>query len=351
MHGDHLSAVLNGLTEAVFLVDQSRQILFANKVAEQLFGKGLVGHNFVRAVRHPSCLGSIDEVLAGKPSSRVVIQLYRPTLFVYQVSVTGLEASSPQDIRAVVSIDDISHIHEAEQMRSDFVANVSHELRSPLTALSGFIETLKGSAKTDAAAQERFLGVMELEANRMNRLIGDLLSLSKVESNARVRPTAPTDVPATVERVITILGLQAKEEGKSIVVDCQTDQKIVPGDEDELTQVFHNLIENALKYGAPETSVVVTLQHIKRDAGLRGPALLISVRDSGPGIEAKHIARLTERFYRVDAGRSRDKGGTGLGLAIVKHIVTRHRGRLQISSELGVGSVFAVLLPTSLEVS
>ena len=345
MNNDHLPAILNGLTEAVFLIDPLRQILFANRTAEDLFGKGLVGHNFVRAIRHPDCIQSIDEVLAGAPASRVVIQLQRPSPLVYQVNVVGIDPRDPKDVRAVISIDDISHVHEAEQMRSDFVANVSHELRSPLTALSGFIETLKNAAKHDPAARERFLGVMEQEANRMNRLIGDLLSLSKVESNARIRPTNLTNVPAVIQRVMTMLALQVEAEGKAVVLETECNHHTVPGDDDELTQVFQNLIENALKYSGPNTIVRVTVKDVERDPVLRGPALSIAVRDRGPVIPAQHIPRLTERFYRVDEGRSRDKGGTGLGLAIVKHIVGRHRGRLSIVSEVGVGSVFTVFLP------
>ncbi|MBU2532310.1 MAG: PAS domain-containing protein [Alphaproteobacteria bacterium] len=353
MTNDQLSAILDGLTEAVFLIDESRQIILANRTARQLFGQGLVGSNFVRAVRHPDCVNCIDEVLRGTPSSRIVIQLPGPTPVVYQVSVAGLapsqaDAANGNVARAVISLDDISHVHEAEQMRSDFVANVSHELRSPLTALSGFIETLKTAAKHDAAARERFLVVMEQEANRMNRLIGDLLSLSKVESNARIRPTGRIDVTAIIKRVITTLSLRAEEEGRTIHLNCLGEIGPIPGDSDEITQVFHNLLENALKYSAPQTAVFVTIEPLKHVAGLRGPALSIAVRDTGPGIPQVHISRLTERFYRVDAGRSRDKGGTGLGLAIVKHIVTRHRGRLQVTSELGVGSSFTVLLPMTI---
>jgi two-component system, OmpR family, phosphate regulon sensor histidine kinase PhoR len=341
----HLPAILDALTEGVFLIDSARQIWFANKIARQLFGEGLVGHNFIRAVRHPDFVNCVDQVLAGQDASSVTIQLHRPVATVYQVNVVGIEPTEPDDVRAVVSIVDISHVHEAEQMRSDFVANVSHELRSPLTALSGFIETLKGPARNAPEVRDRFLNVMEQEANRMNRLIGDLLSLSKVESNARIRPTGRSDVPAIIERVITLLSLQAKSEGKTIRLVCETTKRMVPGDDDELTQVFQNLIENALKYSGPETEVQVTVTDLKHVAGLRGPALSIAVRDRGPGIPQSHIPRLTERFYRVDEGRSRDKGGTGLGLAIVKHIISRHRGRLQIASELGEGSVFTVLLP------
>lgn len=345
MNKNHLPVILDALSEGVFLIDGGRRIQFANKSARQLFGEGVVGYNFVRAVRHPDFVNSVDQVLGGQDDASVTIQLYRPAATVYQVNVVGIEPSDPDHVRAVVSIVDISHVHEVEQMRSDFVANVSHELRSPLTSLTGFIETLKGAARDAPEVRARFLSIMEQEANRMNRLIGDLLSLSRVESNARIRPTERSDVPSIIERVITLLSLQAESEGKTIRLVCETTQPMVPGDDDELTQVFQNLIENSLKYSSPESEVVVNVTDLQHVPALRVPALSIAVRDKGPGIPQSHIPRLTERFYRVDAGRSRDKGGTGLGLAIVKHIISRHRGSLQIASEMGVGSVFTVLLP------
>ncbi len=229
-------------------------------------------------------------------------------------------------------------------MRSDFVANVSHELRSPLTSLRGFIETLEGAARNDPAARARFLGVMEEQAQRMQRLIDDLLSLSKVESNERVRPTSRTDVSAMVERVISTFDVNRTND-KNIEMKSSGDLPTVPGDDDQLTQVFQNLIENAVNYAAPGTTIVVAMQKVESVAGISGPALLVEVRDQGPGIPREHIPRLTERFYRVDTGRSREKGGTGLGLAIVKHIVNRHRGRLNITSEIGVGTKVSVYLP------
>ncbi len=339
--------ILNSLSEAVFLIAENREIVLTNPQASEIFGKGLVGQNIVRAIRHPDCLKATEEALMGAATSRAVIVLDRPVPTTYQVHAAHLPEDDIFGARAVLSLADISHVREAEQMRSDFVANVSHELRSPLTALSGFIETLQGPAKDDAPAQERFLHLMEREALRMNRLIGDLLSLSKVEVNERVRPTGIADVVSIVKRVITTLSSQAEEEHKKVVFNHPHAIAPIPGDEDEILQVFQNLIENAIKYSAPETEVSVTITEMERAAGVRGPALSVAVQDRGPGIAAGHIPRLTERFYRVDDSRSRDIGGTGLGLAIVKHIVSRHRGRLLIQSEQDVGSSFTVLLPTT----
>ena len=339
-----LTEVLGGLSIAIVFVDGDRRIIFANATAQDRFGRDLVGQDFVRAVRHPDCLGALDEVLNGKSRAQVVIAMQPPVKLTMQITVTRLAADAVPDARAVICIEDISHVVEAEQMRSDFVANVSHELRSPLTSLSGFIETLQGPARDDEEARARFLDLMHGEASRMIRLIGDLLSLSKVEAVERIAPTSRADVRALLQRVIKTLQVQAEQEHKTILLNAPSDVPDVAGEEDELTQVFQNLIENALKYGAPDTEVTVDVSKANTSAGFPGPALSIAIRDRGEGIASHHIPRLTERFYRVDTGRSRDKGGTGLGLAIVKHIVNRHRGKLDIRSVPGEGSTFTVML-------
>lgn len=345
MQDETTPAILDVLSEAVFVVDGRRRVLVANARAKNLFGRDIEGHDFVRAVRHPDCVACVDAVLDGQGASQTVITLQTPVPVVFRVRVAALDSDEVSTARAVISFDDISDIQEAEKMRSDFVANVSHELRSPLTALRGFIETLKGPAKDDPEAQQHFLNVMEGEALRMKRLIDDLLSLSKVEINARNRPTTKLDVHSIIQRVIATLSMQTSDAGSTVKLDIPDEFPPIPGDADELTQVFQNLIENALKYAKPATEVLITIRNVDNEAGVPGSALRIDVHDEGPGIPAHHIPRLTERFYRVDDGRSREKGGTGLGLAIVKHIVGRHRGRLRISSQENVGSTFSVILP------
>jgi len=322
----------------------------ANDVACETFGCGYEGANFVQIVRHPDCIKAIDKVLSGKKKSQTIITLQNPVRTTYQVKVTGLKNRSDTVYetapRAVISFDNISPMRQAEQMRSEFVANVSHELRSPLTVLNGFIETLKGPAKGDEEASDRFLTIMEQEAQRMNRLIEDLLSLSKVEVNEHVRPVGKVDVCAIIDQIMMILAPQAKKERLKIKLHTPDNKTCrVLGDEDQLSQVFLNLIENAIKYGQPESQIDITISSEKNVPGLRGDALAIAIKDHGPGIPPEHIPRLTERFYRIDNSRSREKGGTGLGLAIVKHILARHRGKLTVKSELGKGSVFTVYLP------
>ena len=230
-------------------------------------------------------------------------------------------------------------------MRRDFVANVSHELKTPLTSVLGFIETLRGPARDDVETRDRFLGIMEVEARRMNRMVQDLLSLSRVEGQERMRPSDRVDLGRVIRGAVSTLRPVAESAGNALDVRLPEEVRPVSGDPDQLTQVFLNLIENALKYGGAGRPVLVEVTEGEGAGGLRGPWICASVHDRGEGIDPRHLPRLTERFYRVDNHRSRAMGGTGLGLAIVKHIVNRHRGRLKITSEPGQGSRFAVYLP------
>jgi two-component system phosphate regulon sensor histidine kinase PhoR len=245
----------------------------------------------------------------------------------------------------IVTFQDDTPVTAAGRMRRDFVANVSHELRTPLTALMGFIETLRGPARDDAAARERFLGIMTQETDRMNRLVGDLLSLSRVEAAERVRPATQVDIAATLAATLRTLADMAAQSDVTLVTDLPDAPVMIMADADQLTQVFTNIIENAVKYGGPSGRVFVTLSGVQQLREMRGAGVVMRVRDEGPGIEKQHLPRLTERFYRADNHRNRALGGTGLGLAIVKHILNRHRGRLKITSELGQGAEFKVILP------
>jgi two-component system phosphate regulon sensor histidine kinase PhoR len=244
----------------------------------------------------------------------------------------------------LMTFHDLTPLRRVEEMRADFVANASHELRTPLAALSGFIETLQGSARDDAKARERFLAIMREQARRMARLIDDLLSLSRIELNAHRRPDTPVDLVPIVRQVVDSLETLARDRGVAVNVEAANALTVL-GDRDELVRIFENLVENALKYGAPGKRV-----DIKLGAGLsteNEPEAQVSVRDYGPGIAPEHLPRLTERFYRVDVKESRAQGGTGLGLALVKHILNRHRGRLTIESASGAGASFTIHLPTA----
>jgi two-component system phosphate regulon sensor histidine kinase PhoR len=237
-------------------------------------------------------------------------------------------------------------------MRADFVANVSHELRTPLTSLIGFIETLRGPAREDAEAQERFLKIMEEQSHRMSRLVDDLLSLSRIELQEHTAPSSRSDIGQILHSVASTLELEAARRGMRVEIAAEALPPVI-GERDELTQVFQNLLDNAVKYGEDNTVIRVSARPLaKGGAGERrlGRAgIKVSVFNEGEGIEREHIPRLTERFYRVDSRRSRRLGGTGLGLAIVKHIINRHRGVLEIESRPNEGATFAVYLPSAAE--
>ena len=338
-----VKTILNGLSVAVFVIDAAQIIRFGNNAARKRFGLSKKDIDLFGVIPSKDCTKAAISVLTGETTTvslELTLQDVVPTTFRLIITRLDAERTGP-DARAIVSLEDISHIREAEQMRIDFVANVSHELRSPLTSLSGFIETLQGPAKNDPAAQERFLALMAGDAQRMSRLIGDLLSLSKLQASERIAPSEAVNISSILRNVTASLEPLSKRENTGISLSISPDLPQVIGNTDELTQVFQNLIENGIKYSQQDTKVEVIAQ---RDPSHENQ-LRISVRDHGEGLDPKHIPRLTERFYRVDQGRSRTMGGTGLGLAIVKHILIHHRAYLHIDSKVGLGSTFSVFLP------
>ena len=328
---------------ALLVSDQDR-ILAANDRTVSLFGENLETRHLITVVRQPSVLDAIEGCRrsGAAQETRYLTNDGRQDV-TYKVSCARLDLAGLRGVLAV--FEDVTHLEQVGQMRRDFVANVSHELRTPLTALLGFIETLQGPARDDPAARDRFLGIMAREADRMNRLVKDLLSLSHVEAQERMRPSDRVDVAELIRSTQRSLGQLAERNAVQFEENLPDHAVMVPADADQLRQVFTNLIENAIKYGGRGCTVGLHLDGPAEGLGLRGAAVRISVSDSGPGIDPMHIPRLTERFYRVDSHRSREMGGTGLGLAIVKHIVNRHRGRLRIDSEPGQGSTFSVILP------
>ena len=336
------NAILEAVPIPALIVDADERIGAANVQAQTLLGQGVQDRHFTTALRQPDVAEAIEGCLRdGLPRQARYLSNDGAQDTAFDATCRSLGTGGS----ILVCFQDVTHVEQAGQMRRDFVANVSHELRTPLTALIGFIETLRGAAAEDPAARERFLGIMAEESNRMNRLVGDLLSLSRVEGQERIRPRDPVDVAGLIRSVLNALRPLAEDAEVRFVVSGAGAEMTVPGDTDQLRQVFTNLIENAIKYGGSGGEVSVTLSRSDRDSALRGPGLRVVVADQGPGIDPLHLPRLTERFYRADSHRSRQLGGTGLGLAIVKHIVNRHRGRLRVESELGKGAAFTVILP------
>ena len=337
--------IISALPMPALLISTDGRISASNQAARSIFGQSILQRHHITVLRQPAVLDAIDTATSQQTATKadfLTTEANRDVTLeaTIQYLTTG---------EVLVVFEDRTAMREAGQMRRNFVANVSHELRTPLTAMTGFIETLRGAAKDDAKARDRFLEIMEREAYRMNRLVADLLSLSRVEADERVRPTDDVDLTGLLKSVIRTLNGVAQEAEVSIVTQGLDDQVVLPGDADQLAQVATNLIENGIKYAGKGRDVTVRLRSDPNNAMLRNDAWVIEVADTGEGIDPVHIPRLTERFYRIDSHRSREMGGTGLGLAIVKHIVNRHRGRLRITSELGKGSVFSVILPASVE--
>ncbi|HJS45720.1 MAG TPA: ATP-binding protein [Rhizomicrobium sp.] len=328
--------LLEKLPMPVMLLDDHERVLFVNHSMRNVLGPGLDRKRASSVLRNPDVLAAIAGAGRGE-SSNVPFTLPVPVERHFQAYAARISEAPPM---MVLLLHDLTMVKRSEQMRADFVANASHELRTPLAAVTGFIETLRGHAKDDAAAREQFLEIMAAETGRMRRLINDLLSLTRIEMNEHVKPEGRIALESVVRQAAAALKPLAAQDGITVTVEAVPDLPPVIGEQDELVQLFQNLIHNAIKYGRENGLVQVTIGHSNGQ-------LFAAVRDDGEGIAPSAVPRLTERFYRVDVKRSRERGGTGLGLAIVKHIVSRHQGRLSIESKLGEGSIFTVFLPAA----
>jgi two-component system phosphate regulon sensor histidine kinase PhoR len=343
----------------------------ANAAARSLFRISGPPALLVSALRDPEVLSAVDEALFGGVEARCAYTSGAAQERSFQVRARPLAAQDDALSRAVLVFRDETDLRRAERTRADFLANASHELRTPLASLSGFIETLSGHAREDREAQDRFLGIMRNQAERMGRLIDDLLSLSRIELNEHVAPRGQTDLALAAADVVDALGPQAKLRGVGLEATLPAaGEAVICGDRDQIVQVIQNLTDNALKYAPPGSAAKVEVRpNVSREAS-QAPVLedaarltlvspdalpptfmMIQVRDEGPGMEREHLPRLAERFYRVEGQKSGERPGTGLGLSIVKHIVNRHHGVLSVESAPGRGTVFTVLLPASLTVT
>ena len=309
-------------------------VTIANDAAIRLLGRHIVGADIRTAIRHPAAAEWLSRIDDNVPLETInLVDFPRPGQR-WTLRIAALSGGE-----RIVFLSDRSAIDSADRMRSDFVANASHELRTPLAAILGYVETLQDmNGDADASTRERFLSIIHREAGRMQQLVIDLLSISRVEADRFRRPTATVDLAAIVQTTIAQLRDSEQLRAKDIVARLGDDIQPVLGDGAQLGQLAHNIISNAMKYGHADTPVTVELTR-------EGRRVRLSVSDEGDGIAPDHLPRLTERFYRVDEARSRSVGGTGLGLAIVKHISERHQGQLDIDSEVGKGTRVSVAFP------
>lgn len=342
-------AVVDAIPTAALAIDAAGVVVHHNRLALELFPKIRNGLPISHVSRNPDLIGAVDRALTS--DERIDVELIErvPVERRVQATVSRLaRTAAPSSPHLLVIFRDLSEQDRLAQMRADFIANASHELRTPLASLRGFVETLQGPARDDPDGRDRFLRLMASQAERMTRLIDDLLSLSRVEMRVHLPPRGIVELNESAAYVCQSLEPIAELAKTDVVLHRDDGPARIRGDREEIVQVIQNLIQNAIKYGREGGRVDVK---VGRDpsAGSVPARVWVSVTDDGPGISPEHLPRLTERFYRVNVASSREKGGTGLGLAIVKHILNRHRGELKIASKLGVGSTFSVIfdeLPT-----
>lgn len=338
-------AALQRMPGAVVMIDQAGRVIYANPSAQSLFERLSVGEHYSMSFRSPDFLDalgaamegggltSLEFVLHGDPTRQIAAHLDGATL-------TGEPGEAPR--RYVICVfQDRTYDMRVQRLRTDFIANASHELRTPLSSVKGFIETLQGPAREDAEARDRFLAIMQSQAERMERLVDDLLSLSRIELNEHIAPDAVVDLGEIARETVEALSPMAQRRGVDLECDIQDAGLNVRGDRDQLIQAVGNLVENALKYGGGNPVRLFR----REDAEARPGMIGVAVEDGGEGIPREHLPRLTERFYRVSAKRSRDQGGTGLGLAIVKRIVAEHGGLVHAENGDSGGGRIVMRLP------
>jgi len=341
-----IESLIGGLPQAAIVLDREGRVIALNEAAAAIAPALRRGEPALITLRMPELVDAIRRASKRREPQRVEFFERVPLDRWFEAFVTPVRLATGEgggtDILMMI-FNDLTPLRRVEEMRADFIANASHELRTPLAALLGFIETLQGSAKDDAAARAKFLAIMQGQAARMARLIDDLLSLSRIELNAHLQPNTPVDLAPIVRQVADGLQTLARDRGVEIKLSAPAEPLVVLGDRDELIRALENLVENALKYGAAGKRVDIMLSRGQTRAGQ--PEARLSIRDYGPGIAPEHVPRLTERFYRVDVAESRAHGGTGLGLALVKHVLNRHGGRLTIESTPGQGAAFVMHVP------
>ena len=331
--------LLNALADAAIIVSAKGDIVAFNEKAQAMAPQLAANTPLSFSFRNPVISDAILHAAKGEIATSEIRQNVPVDQWTHLTAAPFLSAGKTM---ICLTLRDETAQKQSERMRADFVANASHELRTPLASISGFIETLRGAAKEDPKARAHFLDIMQSQAERMSRLIDDLLSLSRLEQHLHIAPNESVDLVAILQQVVEGLSILSKESGVAIQFNPEFPALNITGARDELIRAFENLIENAIKYGESGKKVEIFLGHDQA-------TIKITIRDFGEGIAAHHLPRLTERFYRVDESHSREKGGTGLGLALVKHIVNHHKGKMEIASTLGVGTTVTLQLPDNVQ--
>lgn len=344
-----LATIIEAMPDPILVVDREQVVMQANAAARRSFDAPVPPVPLPRVLRDPGVLAAVSGALTGTTASGVSFSPTHDRAKQFNARVEPVDLGEGGK-GVLIALREQTEQVMIERMRSDFVANASHEIRTPLASIQGFIETLRGPAKHDPKARETFLEIMAEEAERMSRLVDDLLSLSRVELAALQPPRERCDPREAILYAIDRTQPAAERNRVELVVSLPSSLPAIVGDPNQLHQLFVNLVDNAIKYGGENNTVRVegsTVASAPADSGAAAgrACIRVDVTDQGPGIAKEHLPRLTERFYRVEGGRTRRLGGTGLGLAIVKHILRRHQGHLAISSEPGAGSTFSVFLP------
>ena len=342
--------LVDTLPDILIMVNDEKKVVRTNRAARAIFGQNLAGKALTDVIPNSYLLDTISSVIQDLKGREIEFRIEDPIVRDFLAIIERFPVPTAGGISTIITMNDITELKSVEQMRADFVANASHELRTPLASIKGFVETLLGPAKDDEPARIEFLKIMLEQADRMQQLIGDLLSLSKIEMNVHSVPTEPLDLAALVRREADSFKRAAADKNLRLIVNIGDNLPQVKGEGNELAQVVHNLVSNALKYGFADSDVTITLKvttELPQDINMRNLSRVValSVRDQGEGIAKQHLPRLMERFYRVDSARTRQVGGTGLGLAIVKGIVQRHRGAIVVDSVVGEGTNFTIYLP------
>jgi len=332
---------LNLIQDQIFIINKNKTVIFANTAAKNQFGSKIVANHYASIIRDTNFIEAINNIFENKKNSSVNSEINFPTYQFFKAKLYYIEENLfDENFTIMVVLQDLTDLLKIEKLKSDFVANVSHELRTPLQSIKLGLETITdGPAKSDNAAKQKFLNIMKNETNRMDQLITDLLTLSKIEQEEHKRPNDKVNIKNIINIVIS--NLETLSQNKKIKIsNLISSDMIVLGDQNKLIEVFYNIIENAIKYSDENKEISVK-------AEIKDDFVEIKIIDQGYGIPKTSLGRVTERFFRIDPEKSKKVGGTGLGLAIVKHLINQHRGQLNIKSELDKGSEFEIKLPTA----